>query len=59
MTRLSLLSILLALPAPAFSEAFSRPVPQAQTAAAEFWFAAASISLLLALLLVNWMVHRK
>lgn len=38
---------------------FDRPLPQAQTATAEFWFLIASLSLVAALVAVNWMVNRK
>ena len=41
----------IALPFPALAEAYSRPVPQAQSATAEFWFAIASLALIGALLI--------
>lgn len=47
------------LPLQAFAEAYNRPVPQAQTATAEFWFAVASIALIAALVLVAKLVARK
>ena len=42
----------IALPFPALAEAYSRPVPQAQSATAEFWFAIASLALIGALVVV-------
>jgi hypothetical protein len=44
----------LTLVTPAWAEGFDRPIPQAQSATAELWFALASIALLAAL----WLVHR-
>jgi hypothetical protein len=52
MTRL--LPLLLLVPLPA--AAFERPVPQPQTAAAEIWFAVASLALILSLGAVQWLV---
>jgi hypothetical protein len=42
------------LPGVALAEAFDRPIPQAQSATAELWFAVATVALILAL----WVVHR-
>lgn len=47
------------LATPAFAEGFDRPIPQAQSATAEIWFAVASIVLIAALWLVNHLVMRK
>ncbi len=44
---------------PALAEAFERPIPQAQSATAEIWFAVASVVLIAALWLVNHLVMRK
>ncbi|WP_298863968.1 protein NnrT [uncultured Sulfitobacter sp.] len=49
----------MALPLPALAEAYNRPIPQAQSATAEFWFAIASIALIAALVLVAKLVARK
>lgn len=46
--------IIYILASPAMAEGFDRPIPQAQSATAEVWFALASITLLAAL----WAVHR-
>lgn len=47
------------LPLPALAEAFDRPIPQAQTATAEFWFALASLALIAALAAVARLVARR
>ena len=47
------------LATPALAEGFDRPIPQAQSATAEFWFAMASVVLIAALWLVNHLVMRK
>lgn len=57
MKRLTILLTLLATTASA--EGFDRPLPQAQSATAEFWFAIASIMLILALWAVHALVNRK
>ncbi|MFD0860518.1 protein NnrT [Roseovarius aquimarinus] len=44
---------------PALSEGFDRPIPQAQSATAEFWFAMGSIGLIIALILVQRLVARR
>lgn len=44
---------------PAIAHAFERPVPQAQSATAEFWFAIASIAMIAALYAVHRLVTRK
>lgn len=49
----------LVLASPAFAESFERPIPQAQSATAEIWFALASVVLIAALWLVNHLVMRK
>jgi hypothetical protein len=45
--------------APAWAEAFDRPIPQAQSATAEFWYAAACIALVLAMVAVQQLVSRR
>ncbi|MFT6426111.1 MAG: hypothetical protein ACJAYH_001573 [Celeribacter sp.] len=49
----------LAMPLPAMADAFERPIPQAQSATAEFWFAMASLALIGALVVVARLVARK
>ncbi len=51
--------IMLFASSPAFAGAFDRPIPQAQSATAEFWFAMATVALCLALYAVHWMVARR
>ena len=47
------------LPAAASAAGFDRPIPQAQSATAEWWFLAASLALLGALLAVFLLVRRR
>ncbi len=56
--HLSLAALCCAIATRATSEAFDRPIPQAQSATAEFWFALASVALILALVVVGRMVAR-
>lgn len=55
----SLTALLVLLPASVQAAPFDRPVPQAQTDAAEFWFAIASGALIVSLIAVQWLVSRK
>tara|TARA_R110002111_G_C5855359_1_gene360128 strand:+ start:414 stop:587 length:174 start_codon:yes stop_codon:yes gene_type:complete len=57
MRPLALIPMLLA--SPAFAEAFDRPIPQAQSATAEYWFGLASLALIIALVAVHLSVRRK
>lgn len=57
MRILSILTIIMA--SPAFATGFDRPIPQAQSATAELWFAIASLALVGALWLVHHLVMRK
>ena len=58
MTRLDLFLIAI-LPTAALAEAFDRPIPQAQSATAEFWFFMASLLLIAALGAVGWLIKRR
>ncbi len=49
---------LCALSSAAFSEAYERPIPQAQSATAELWFALGSVGLIIALVVVQRLVAR-
>ncbi len=51
--------IVIFIASPSWAEGFDRPVPQAQSATAEIWFAGASVLLIAALWLVNHLVMRK
>jgi len=44
--------------APVFAEGFDRPIPQAQSATAEFWYAMACLALVAAMVLVQRVVAR-
>jgi hypothetical protein len=41
------------------AEGFDRPIPQAQSATAEFWYAMACITLILSMAAVGWLVSRR
>ena len=49
---------LMILASPSFAEGFDRPIPQAQSATAEIWFALASLALIAALYAVHRLVMR-
>lgn len=57
MRMIALIPILFA--SPVLAEAYNRPIPQAQSATAEIWFAIASLALIAALALVNHLVNGK
>ncbi len=57
MRILTLISMFLA--SPLLADAYDRPIPQAQSATAEFWFAGASIALIAALYAVHRLIMRK
>ncbi|APG49179.1 protein NnrT [Phaeobacter porticola] len=42
-----------------FAQSFERPIPQAQSATAEFWYALACIMLVLSMVAVQWLVARR
>jgi len=47
------------LAAPALAENFDRPIPQAQSATAEFWYAMACIALIGSMIAVQRLVSRR
>ncbi|RLQ88592.1 hypothetical protein [Notoacmeibacter ruber] len=47
------------LPANVLAAEFDRPIPQAQSATAEFWFALAAAALVAGLALVHYTVRRR
>lgn len=51
--------LLVLLPAMASAAGYDRPIPQAQSATAEFWFAVASLALLASLYAVHRLVMRR
>ena len=44
---------------PVFADSFDRPIPQAQSATAEFWYALACLALIIAMVLVQRLVARR
>lgn len=44
---------------PLAAEAFDRPIPQAQSATAEFWYAMACLALIAAMIAVQRLVARR
>ena len=44
---------------PALAESFDRPIPQAQSATAEFWYAMACIALVASMIVVQKLVSRR
>ena len=44
---------------PALAESFDRPIPQAQSATAEFWYAMACIALVASMIAVQKLVSRR
>ncbi|SMY06369.1 protein NnrT [Flavimaricola marinus] len=51
-------SLLCTLASASAADGFDRPIPQAQSATAEFWFALASLALVAALVAVQRLVAR-
>lgn len=43
----------------AVASQFDRPIPQAQSATAELWYALACLSLIAAMVAVQWLVSRR
>lgn len=56
--RFLTISLFLA-PLSALAESFERPIPQAQSATAEFWFFLATLALLVSLVVVARVVARR
>lgn len=61
MTRLTMLPVLFGLLSlrPALAEEFQRPIPAAQTATVELWFALAALAFAASLAAVQWLVSRR
>ncbi|MFK7940634.1 MAG: protein NnrT [Roseovarius sp.] len=47
------------LASPALAEAYDRPIPQPQSATAEFWYALACVALIAAMVVVQRLVARR
>ncbi|ASP22552.1 hypothetical protein ANTHELSMS3_03936 [Antarctobacter heliothermus] len=45
--------------APAWAEGFDRPIPQPQSATAEFWYALACVALIVSMIVVQRLVSRR
>ncbi len=56
---LPLTGVLIFVGSPLIAEGFDRPIPQAQSATAEFWYALACIALVLGMVAVQWLVSRR
>jgi hypothetical protein len=54
-----ILPLALFLAAPALAESFDRPIPQAQSATADFWYAMACIALIGSMIPVRRLVSRR
>ncbi|MFP7674484.1 protein NnrT [Marivita sp. S0852] len=54
-----LTSVLCAFASSGFAAEFDRPIPQAQSATAEFWYALACVMLIASMGLVQWLVTRR
>lgn len=59
MTRLFTMFTLAILPAQVWAQAYDRPIPQAQSATAEFWFFMGSLMLVGSLIMVAWLVSKR
>lgn len=55
----NLATLLTMAPASALAAGFERPIPNAQSATAEFWFGLATVALIAALALVYFTVRRR
>ena len=54
-----LIALLTLLPASAWAEGFQLPTPEPQTSEAEFWYAVASVAMILMLAAAGWLVRRR
>ncbi|HKL06684.1 MAG TPA: protein NnrT [Roseovarius sp.] len=54
-----ILSLATLCASPALAEGFDRPIPQAQSATAEFWYALACIALVASMVAVQRLVSRR
>lgn len=57
--RRLILSFATLFASPAIAESFDRPIPQAQSATAEFWYALACIALIASMIAVQTLVSRR
>ena len=54
-----LFALLTLLPSAALAEAAASAAPQPMTAEAEFWYAVASVAMILSLAAAGWLVRRR
>lgn len=47
------------IPSQILAQGYERPIPQPQSATAEFWFFMASLMLIFALAMVGWLIKRR
>ncbi len=59
MRCLLLLFVFMSAPTLALAKSFDRPIPQAQSATAEFWYAMACIALIASMIAVQRLVSRR
>lgn len=57
--RRLILSFAILFASPAIADSFDRPIPQAQSATAEFWYALACIALIASMIAVQTLVSRR
>mgnify|MGYP000323522475 CR=1 FL=1 len=57
--RLLMIPLTTLLASPVLAEGFDRPIPQAQSATAEFWYALACLALVAAMIAVHRLVARR
>jgi hypothetical protein len=57
--KASLILFLILYPGLSFAKSYDRPIPQAQSATAEIWFLIASLALIGALFVVQFLVNRR
>ncbi|MFA8386358.1 MAG: protein NnrT [Pelagibaca sp.] len=57
--RVLFIALALVAANPVLAEAFDRPIPQAQSATAEFWYAMACLALIGAMVVVQRLVSRR
>lgn len=57
--RITTFLVAFVLATPALAEAYDRPIPQAQSATAEFWYALACLALVAAMIGVQRLVARR
>jgi hypothetical protein len=57
--RILIAAYVIVFATPALADSFDRPIPQAQSATAEFWYALACVALVAAMVAVQKLVSRR